>query len=75
MIVPFFNLYKLDFENDQWEHLETVFLKDPNKKIPFRITHEDTESRYLTGEDFDPESIQVVGDNFWIGDEFGPFLI
>ena len=71
----YFNLYRLDFENDQWEHLETVFLKDPNKKVPFRITHEDTESRYLTGEDFDPESIQVVGDNFWIGDEFGPFLI
>src|SRR5699024_10040419 len=56
----YFNLYRLDFENDQWEHLVTVFLKDPNKKIPFRITHEDTESRYLTGEDFDPESIQVV---------------
>ena len=71
----YFNLYKLDFEHDEWEHLETVFLKDPNKKVPFRITHEDTEARYLTGEDFDPESLQVVGDNFWIGEEFGPFLI
>lgn len=71
----YFNLYKLDFESDEWEHLETVFLKDPNKKVPFRITHEDTEARYLTGEDFDPESLQIVGDNFWIGEEFGPFLI
>ena len=71
----YFNLYKLDFERDEWEHLETVFLKDPNKKVPFRITHEDTEVRYLTGEDFDPESLQVVGDHFWIGEEFGPFLI
>ena len=71
----YFNLYKIDFEKDQWEHQETVFLKDPNKKVPFRITHEDTESRYLTGADFDPESLQVVGDNFWIGEEFGPFLM
>lgn len=71
----YFNLYKLDFEKESWEHLETVFLTDPNKKVPFRITHEDTEARYLTGQDFDPESLQVVGDHFWIGEEFGPFLI
>lgn len=71
----YLNLYKIDFEKDQWEHVETVFLKDPNKKVPFRITHEDTSSRYLTGADFDPESLQVVGDQFWIGEEFGPFLI
>ena len=31
--------------------------------------------RYLTGADFDVESIQPVADGFWIGDEFGPFLI
>lgn len=71
----YFNLYKIDFEEGQWEHLETVFIKDANKKVPFRITHEDTESRYLTGADFDPESLQVVGDNFWVGEEFGPFLL
>lgn len=71
----YFNLYKIDFDKDQWEHLETVFIKDPQKNIPFRITHEDTEARYLTGADFDPESLQVVGDNFWVGEEFGPFLL
>jgi hypothetical protein len=34
------------------------------------------EARLLTGFDFDPESIEVGRDGtFWIGDEFGPFLL
>jgi hypothetical protein len=34
------------------------------------------EGRLLTGADFDIESIQQVEDgSFWIGDEFGPFLL
>ncbi len=53
----------------------TVFLRDPDKKVPFRIIHEGTEARYLTGSDFDLESIQVIGDTVWTGDEFGPYLI
>lgn len=32
--------------------------------------------RVLTGFDLDPESLQVAGDgSFWIGEEFGPFLV
>jgi hypothetical protein len=54
---------------------ETVFLRDPDRIVPFRIVHDGTAERYLTGADFDPESIQVVGDTVWIGDEFGPYLI
>lgn len=54
---------------------ETVFLRDPDRVIPFRIVHENTAERYLTGGDFDPESIQVIGDAVWIGEEFGPSLI
>ncbi|PZQ50382.1 MAG: hypothetical protein DI556_07450 [Rhodovulum sulfidophilum] len=54
---------------------ETVFLRDPDRVVPFRIANEATEARYLTGADFDPESIQVIGDTVWIGDEFGPYLI
>jgi hypothetical protein len=54
---------------------ETIFLSDPDRRVPFRIAHEGTERRYLTGADFDTESIQPVADGFWIGDEFGPFLI
>ncbi|MBX8827707.1 esterase-like activity of phytase family protein, partial [Ochrobactrum sp. SFR4] len=34
-----------------------------------------TDSRYLTGADFDPESIQYLNDEIWIGDEFGPYII
>ncbi|MEI7444540.1 MAG: esterase-like activity of phytase family protein [Burkholderiales bacterium] len=54
---------------------QTVFLSDPDRKVPFRIVNEHTRERYLTGADFDPESIQPVADGFWIGEEFGPFLI
>ena len=50
----------------------TTFLSDPDRKVPFFIQNENTTARYLTGSDFDPESIQVVGNEWWIGDEFGP---
>jgi hypothetical protein len=43
--------------------------------VPFRIVHEGTEKRYLTGADFDPESFQFAGGYLWIGEEFGPYLI
>jgi hypothetical protein len=36
---------------------------------------EGTKNRYLTGADFDIESIQPVADGFWLGEEFGPYLI
>ena len=51
-----------------------VFITDPNRIVPFRIENEHTRERYLTGSDFDPESIQPVADGFWIGEEFGPYL-
>ena len=54
---------------------ERVWLHDPDQLAPFRIVHEATEARHLTGADFDPEAIQIVGDTVWIGEEFGPFLI
>lgn len=63
-----------DFETGAIEVVETVFLADPNARVPFRIANEATESRYLTGADFDVESIQPVDDGFWIGDEFGPYV-
>jgi len=70
-----FNIFKIDWEAGRPTIEKTVFLKDPNRVIPFLIVNEHTESRYLTGGDFDPESIQPVGDHYWIGDEFGPFLV
>ncbi|CAO3426447.1 esterase-like activity of phytase family protein [Azospirillum doebereinerae] len=71
----YLNHYKVDFASGAFERLETVFLHDPDKKVPFRIVQEGTDTRYLTGSDFDTESFQIVGDSLWIGDEFGPFLI
>lgn len=57
------------------EMKETVFLRDPDFKVPFRIAYEGTEARYLTGADFDLESIQILNGEVWIGEEFGPYLI
>jgi hypothetical protein len=53
----------------------TVFLSDPQRRLPFLIVNEGTKERWLTGADLDTESLQIVGDTVWIGDEFGPFLI
>lgn len=66
---------KFDWEGGKVEPLETVFLSDPDKKAPFPIVMEGSEKRYLTGADFDVESIQPVADGFWVGEEFGPYLL
>ncbi len=71
----FFTRIAPDWPTGKVELRETVFLRDPDGVVPFRIVNEGTEARYLTGGDFDPESIQVRGDEVWIGEEFGPFLI
>ncbi|WP_375461423.1 esterase-like activity of phytase family protein [uncultured Enterovirga sp.] len=71
----YLNRYAIDFATGNVDRKETVFLRDPNRKVPFRIANEGTPTRYLTGSDFDPESFQVVGGKIWIGEEFGPYLI
>ena len=71
----YLNHYKVDFKSGQFNRLKTVFLHDPDKKVPFRIVQEGTKQRYLTGSDFDPESFQFAGGSIWIGEEFGPYLI
>jgi len=53
-----------------------ISLRDPDRKIDFPIVNEGTRSRLLTGADFDIESVVRVPDGtFWIGEEFGPFLL
>jgi glycerophosphoryl diester phosphodiesterase len=53
-----------------------VPLADPDRKLPFPLVREHTPERWLTGADLDPESLVRMPDgSFWIGDEFGPFLI
>jgi hypothetical protein len=71
----YLNHYAVDFQSGRFERKKTVFLHDPDRKLPFRIVQEGTEKRYLTGADFDPESFQFAGGALWIGDEFGPWLI
>jgi hypothetical protein len=71
----FFHRLAPDFATGAVARAETLFLHDPDMKVPFRIAYEGTAERYLTGADFDPESIQVAGGEVWIGDEFGPWLI
>ncbi|MCQ4159415.1 esterase-like activity of phytase family protein [Roseomonas sp. GC11] len=66
-----------DFATGAVKVERTLFLSDPARRVPFRIAYEGTEARYLTGGDFDLESIQPIpgGQGFWIGEEFGPFLL
>jgi hypothetical protein len=71
----YLNHYRMDFKSGKFTRLKTIFLHDPDKKVPFRIVHEGTKQRYLTGSDFDLESFQFAGGALWIGEEFGPFLI
>ncbi len=70
-----YTIIRPDFEAGTVAILDRVWLHDPDRIVPFPIANEATEERYLTGSDFDLESIQVVGDEIWIGEEFGPFLI
>ncbi|MEO3473275.1 esterase-like activity of phytase family protein [Roseomonas sp. CAU 1739] len=71
-----FHKVRPDFRTGQVAVERTIFLSDPNRVIPFHITTDATPERFLTGADFDPESIQPMPDGtFWIGEEFGPFLI
>ncbi|WP_413198645.1 phytase [Nostoc piscinale] len=56
--------------------LNFIQLSDPDNKVPFQIVNENTSDRLLTGADFDIESFVIAEDGtFWIGDEFGPYLL
>lgn len=71
-----FHRVRPDFASGQVTVERTIFLSDPNSLVPFRITTEGSRERYLTGADFDPESLQPLPDGtFYIGEEFGPYLI
>jgi hypothetical protein len=66
---------KADWASGKVTRKHTTFLHDPDRKVPFAIQNEATRERFLTGVDFDPESIQPVGAEWWIGDEFGPYVL
>ncbi|PDT17527.1 glycerophosphodiester phosphodiesterase [Rhizobium sp. J15] len=71
----FLHQMKFDWTANKAEVVKNLFLSDPNKIAPFPIVLEGTDTRYLTGADFDIESIQPVADGFWLGDEFGPYIL
>ena len=71
----FLHQLKFDWQTGKVEVVKNLFLSDPDKKAPFPIVLEGAEKRYLTGADFDIESVQPVTDGFWIGEEFGPYLL
>ncbi|NLS03092.1 esterase-like activity of phytase family protein [Rhizobium sp. P32RR-XVIII] len=71
----FLHQMKFDWAANKAEVMQNLFLSDPNKIAPFPIVMEGTDTRYLTGADFDIESVQPVADGFWLGDEFGPYLL
>ena len=67
-----------------------ITLHDPDRKIdfpivaelnlypgsPYPVDEDIRRHRWLTGGDFDIESVREAGDGtLWFGDEFGPFLI
>jgi hypothetical protein len=64
---------KPDFRAKSVEVLGGFNLTDPRGLVPFPLTRQD---RTLTGADFDVESIvRTVDGTYWMGDEFGPFLL
>ncbi len=66
---------KINWKTGQTQRLQTTFLHDPDRKVPFFIQNENSSKRYLTGADFDIESIQRIGNEWWIGEEFGPYIL
>lgn len=71
----FLHQMKFDWAANKAEVVKNLFLSDPNKIAPFPVVLEGTDTRYLTGADFDIELIQPVADGFWLGDEFGPYIL
>jgi hypothetical protein len=74
-VLLMFNILTVDWKTGRVGVEKTVTLSDPNRIVPFPIVTEASDSRYLTGADFDIESLQPVGDGYWLGDEFGPWLL
>ncbi len=69
-----FHVVEVDWDSGRVHRRETTFLRDPDALLPFPIATEHSATRYLTGADFDLESMQPAGDLFWFGDEFGPYV-
>ena len=71
----YLNRHKIDWAPARSSGRKPIFLHDPDKKVPFRIVHEDTRSAISPAPISTPRASRSIGDNFWIGDEFGPYII
>ena len=70
------HLFRASQTSRRVELLRRIELRDPRRQFPYRLTEESDLARPLTGADVDPESLVVLPDgSFWIGDEFGPWLL
>lgn len=66
---------RVDFGAATVSPLGYTEFSDPSQLIPFPIVNAASD-RVLTGGDFDPESFRQAPDGtFWVGEEFGPFLL
>lgn len=70
-----FHEINIDWKNEKAKITRQSYLHDPDHILPFVLVNENTQKRYLTGADLDPESIQIVDQSIFMGDEFGPYLI
>jgi glycerophosphoryl diester phosphodiesterase len=53
-----------------------IELQDPKRRFPHPLIEARHPARPFTGGDIDPESMVAMPDgSFWIGDEFGPWLL
>ncbi len=68
------HLIRPDWERGRVKIMNTIYLHDSERILPFRLVNEHTQKRYLTGSDFDPEGMQIIGEQIWFGDEFGPYI-
>lgn len=71
------SIYRVRLQQDGTvEVLNTIELSDPQRLAPFAEGIKINGKKYLTGADFDPESFaRLANGDFWVGDEFGPFML
>jgi hypothetical protein len=75
-IAPDFKTAKDDTGGVAVDLDEFVAFSDPHHMAGFPIVNDNTDTRLLTGADFDPESIQRgANGDLWLGDEFGPWIL
>lgn len=64
-----------NWDSGQIDRRESILLRDPARVLPFPITNATSKSRYLTGADLSPQSLQVVDNELWVGDSYGPYIV